>query len=97
MLWGDGLITCASLVASDLVKVQEKHEIVENADPRWFFYNVSLTGKETRIAKYWIELSDKGRAFVDAWKKGDQDAAIRASNTSKRIPSNKSSGKRQRE
>ena len=98
MLWGDGLLTCASLVASGLVAVQEKHEVVENADPAWFSYFGPIgLAKEIRIAKYWIELSNKGRAFVEAWKKGDQDAAIRAANTSKTILSKKTTGERQTE
>jgi hypothetical protein len=37
------------------------------------------SGKERRVAKYWVELSARGRTFVEAWKRGDQDAAVRAS------------------
>lgn len=72
MVWGDGLLTCASLVASGLVEVNEKDEIVET---NGFFG----PGKTQQVAKYWVELSAKGHAFVKAWKRGDQDAAVRAS------------------
>jgi len=74
MVWGDGLLACASLVASGLVEVEEKGEMVKAES---FFYG---THKEQQVAKYWIQLSTKGHAFVEAWKRGDQNAAVRASN-----------------
>lgn len=73
MVWGDGLLACASLVASGLVVVDEKDEIVIREG---FLFGSS---KESQVAKYWVELSAKGRVFVEAWKRGDQDAAVRAS------------------
>lgn len=83
MVWGDGLLACASLVASGLVEVDEKDEIVETKS---LFFG---SGKERRVAKYWVELSARGHAFVEAWKRGDQDAAVRASNAAVDIRSNK--------
>jgi len=72
MLWGDGVLNCAALVASGMVSVEEKHEEIEVSG--------FLLGpyKEHRVQKYWIELSRKGRHFVKAWKKGDQNAAVKA-------------------
>jgi len=29
------------------------------------------------FVKHQIRLSDKGRAFVEAWKRGDKEAAVR--------------------
>ena len=79
MVWGDGLLSCASLVASGLVEVDTEEEVVE----REGFFS---SHKESRIAKYWIELSAKGHAFIDAWKRGDQAAAIGVSEAAKNMP-----------
>lgn len=83
MVWGDGLLACASLVASGLMDVDERDEIVETEG---FFTG---PGKERRVAKYWVELSARGHAFVEAWKRGDQDAAVRASDAAVDVRSNK--------
>ena len=70
-------------MASGLVEVDEKSEIVETDS---LFFG---PGKEHRVAKYWVELSAKGHAFVEAWKRGDQDAAVRAAETAVKMRSNK--------
>jgi hypothetical protein len=71
MLWGDGLLGCAALIASGLVTVEKKHEVVDRN---------GLFGSyiEHRIQKYWVELSAKGQLFIEAWKRGDQNAAVQA-------------------
>ncbi len=74
MVWGDGLLACSSLIASGLVEVVAKVELVETEID--FFTSPQ---KEQRVAKYWMELSAKGHAFVGAWKRGDQSAAVNAS------------------
>ena len=72
MLWGDGVLNCAALVASSMVSVEEKHEEIDLGE--------GFLGRriEHRVQKYWIELSVKGRHFVEAWKRGDQSAAVKA-------------------
>lgn len=72
MVWGDGLLNCAALVASGLVTVCEKNKKIKR-DGLFGTY----TDHETE--KYWLELSDKGRQFVEAWKRGDQAAAVKLS------------------
>jgi hypothetical protein len=42
------------------------------------FWAPATVTKEERVAKYWMVLSAKGRAFVSAWKKGDQKTAVGA-------------------
>lgn len=75
MIWGDGLIACASLVASDLIRVHEQTEMVETTSGSSIFFS-SVTTKENRVSRYWIELSTKGHTFLDGWKRGDQNIAI---------------------
>lgn len=58
---GDGLLNCASLVSSGMIKVEAQTYAVEN---------------QAFNAVYYLSLSQKGRAFVDAWKRGDQVAAV---------------------
>lgn len=77
MVWGDGLLACAPLVASGLLEVEEKSEIIEEE------HLLFGRDKVNRVAKYWMKLSARGRVFVDAWKRGDQDAAVRASDAAK--------------
>ena len=58
---GDGLIECAGLIASGLVKVRaevDAGKIIPN--------------------DYRLDLTQKGRIFLDAWKKGDQETAVNA-------------------
>ena len=76
MLWGDGVLNCAALVASGMVSVEKKHEEIE---VEGFFFGPH---KEQQVQKYWIELSVKGRHFVEAWKRGDQNAAVKAGGVS---------------
>lgn len=71
MVWGDGLLGCAALVASGLIRVEEKHEKVK-------MEGFLGTYKGEQVQKYWIQLSDKGHSFVAAWKQGDQSAAVSA-------------------
>jgi hypothetical protein len=59
-LSGDGILSVSSLIAADLV------EVVEHGEP-------SGGGMSTM---YLLRLNEKGRQFVDAWKRGDQAAAI---------------------
>jgi hypothetical protein len=73
MVWGDGLLGCAALVASGLVDVDEKAELIER-DSVFFGPH-----KERQVAKYWVKLSTKGHTFVQSWKRGDQAAAVQAS------------------
>jgi hypothetical protein len=57
---GDGLLECASLIASRLVEFTVLHE----AQDQWSSDN------------YVLRVSEKGRRFVEGWKDGKQDAAI---------------------
>jgi hypothetical protein len=58
---GDGVLTCAPLVASEMVQIEPiYHEVGDGLD-----------------AVYHVDLTNKGRAFVHAWKRGDQAAAIK--------------------
>jgi len=65
-LSGDGRIECAALIASGLVMVLNRTE----CEP-------GLYGMP-EVVGYLIQLSPKGPLFVDAWKRGDQDAAVKA-------------------
>ena len=68
----DGLLSCESLLASKLLDLEERTEIVETSGSA-FGPAVQI---EDRVTHYWITLSPKGKAFVNAWKRGDQSAAI---------------------
>jgi hypothetical protein len=59
---GDGLLTCAGLVASGLVRVTPSHRAVIN--------------NPTTV--YAISLSEKGLMVIEGWKRGDQRAVIAA-------------------
>jgi hypothetical protein len=78
MVWGDALLNCAGLVASGFLTISEQRELVEQQS--------LLFGpdKVNRVAKYAIELSAKGRSFVDGWKRGDREAAVSLSQS--RLP-----------
>jgi hypothetical protein len=73
MVSGDGLLSCASLLASKLLDIEEKTERVETDGSGFFGPAIEI---ENRVKHYWITLSPKGRLFVNAWKQGDQSAAI---------------------
>ncbi len=75
IVWGDALLNCAALIASGYLKIEEQDEVVEQDH---FLFG---PGKVNRVSKYWIKLSEKGRTFVEAWKRGDQNAAISPSRT----------------
>jgi HNH endonuclease len=59
---GDGLIQLAGLIASGLLNAQEHH-------------NGGYTGGTDY--KYFYSLTEKGRLFVEGWKRGNQTDAIR--------------------
>lgn len=70
MVSGDNLLNCASLPASKLLDIEEKTETVETSSSA-FGPAVEI---EDRVTHYWVTLSPKGRALVNAWKRGDQTA-----------------------
>ncbi|HEY9165874.1 MAG TPA: HNH endonuclease signature motif containing protein [Candidatus Kryptonia bacterium] len=57
---GEGVLTCSSLVASDMITVEQ---IVQE-------------GIRELDVTYHISFTAKGRSFVKAWKAGDQNAAV---------------------
>ena len=60
---GDGIIAYAALAASNLIELkQEWHQTAQ--DPGAF------------RQLYRVRLTEKGKQFVEAWKKGDQQAAV---------------------
>jgi hypothetical protein len=62
---GDGVLECAALVASGLVECAI-----------WHYGPPSpMLGQFTGYA---VKLTSKGRLFVEAWKNGNQEAAVRA-------------------
>ena len=72
MVSGEGVLSCAALIASDLVEVDRRA-------------SGGFLGGQPHIPsgeKYYIELTNKGRMLVDAWKRGDQEAAINSSGNS---------------
>jgi hypothetical protein len=64
-LSGDGLLRCAPLVATSFVSVENRH-----GPSGGIFLG--------EVLEYTVTLSDKGRLFVEAWKRGDQQAAVNA-------------------
>jgi len=61
-LSGDGVLACSSLVATELISVTEFQQRVN----------------EPNTKTYHVHLTDRGRLLVEAWKRGDQQAAIDA-------------------
>jgi len=61
---GDGVLECASLVASKLISVREFQQMM--GEPN------------TKI--YLINLTERGRLLVEGWKRGNQQSAIDAFN-----------------
>jgi hypothetical protein len=57
---GDGVLTCASLVATDMVSVEPIYQ----------------QGVVELDVVYHIQLTAKGQSFLSSWKKGDQQAAV---------------------
>ena len=85
-VWGDGILGCAALVASDLVQVRTEKAFAQREELTGLFVRVAdenegvrRTRMDSPIQVYWLRLSSKGRSFVAAWKNGNQDAAIRFS------------------
>jgi hypothetical protein len=62
---GEGVLECAALIASDLLQ----SEMLVGASGQ-----AARGGPSKSI--YVIELTEKGKLFVEAWKKGDQKLAI---------------------
>jgi hypothetical protein len=69
MVWGDGLLQVAALIASSYVASEAQTRKIETE---------GLLGKRITLEpeRYWITLTTKGRALVDAWRRGDQTAAV---------------------
>lgn len=65
-LTGDGVLQLAPLVASGLVDLCEYDQ-----------YYKAGTSRPASTQQYWATLTNKGHRFVEGWKKGDQDIAIR--------------------
>ena len=63
---GDGLPSYVALAASGLVTIDQHPHTIHGGG----------RGGEQFQMLYRIRLADKGRMFIDAWKKGDQGAAI---------------------
>jgi hypothetical protein len=59
---GDGLVDCAALVAADMVEFQQHH------------WKSSPSGVLNLPCE--VTLTERGRAFISAWKNGDQREAI---------------------
>jgi hypothetical protein len=64
---GDGIISIASLFSSGFIDIQRQ-------------FVVSDSGCPTREIVYRVLLNSKGLSFVDAWKSGDQAAAVNLPN-----------------
>jgi hypothetical protein len=60
MVSGEGVLSCSSLIAADLVTVKTDSS------------GIFSFGNQPYEAKYWIELSPKGRLLVTNWKRGNQ-------------------------
>ncbi|MCI2424742.1 HNH endonuclease [Candidatus Acetothermia bacterium] len=77
MVSGEGVLECSALIAADLVKVA--------TDSKGGLFIAGVQYEE----KYWVELSEKGRSLVEAWKRGDQEGAVIAMMTFERQNENK--------
>jgi len=66
MMSGDGLLETAPLVASGLVTATCHQEVSAGV----------------RHVSYELKFAEKGRLFIDAWKRGDQRAAVNPPETS---------------
>ena len=67
---GEGVLECSSLIAADLVEVRQLTGTL--GEP-------SSNGPCKAI--YSLKLTQKGKLFIEAWKKGDQEAAIQLDTT----------------
>ena len=76
---GDGLLDCASLIASGIVKVEWRGGSGGLFGGGLFSSDKKNPIKDTiEDGQYWIELSEKGHLLVSAWKQGDQKGAVNA-------------------
>jgi hypothetical protein len=69
-LTGDGVLELSSLVARGLVEIRE------------YAHQIGARRNAQLEQSYFAELSEKGKRFVQAWKAGDQEAAISGLNGS---------------
>lgn len=60
---GEGVLACASLIAADLVKIDTESHGGMFSDERY--------GE-----RYWVEVTEKGRSVISAWKRGDQEGVV---------------------
>ncbi|NIM12248.1 MAG: hypothetical protein GTO45_09055 [Candidatus Aminicenantes bacterium] len=67
---GDGILLCAGLIAGGYVAV----EPVDS--PNQGLFNTKWTERH-----YFLDLTDRGRFLLDAWKRGDQAAAVSATSS----------------
>lgn len=58
---GEGVLNCASLIAANLLEIQEQRSYAFPPEFPPFYY---------------INLNEKGHALVNAWKQGDQEGAV---------------------
>ncbi len=82
-LTGDGLLNCASLIASNLIYVDDDwigSEKQRDEEPSFFSDGFKTVDKPLSIGQYHITLTDKGHSLVSAWKSGNQSEAVNATN-----------------
>lgn len=81
MLSGDGVLSCSSLIAADLISIETEEKIDAN-EKALVDEGESLDNRRREFnrneieERYWISLSKKGEAVVKAWKKGDQEGVV---------------------
>jgi hypothetical protein len=63
---GDGLLACSALIASNLVELMTWGQ-------QMFTQQLGF-----QVPSYRLSLSPRGQALLDAWKNGDQAAAVQA-------------------
>jgi len=63
---GDGFVACARLISSGLVLVST-----------WGYPRADFRGFD--VPAYRLALSPRGKAFLEAWRAGNQEAAVQAS------------------
>jgi HNH endonuclease len=76
---GDGLIVLASLVASGLIEVSQYLHITTGSTSQSESFSIlrQTIGSTSQFEQmYRVELSKKGKLFVEGWKKGDQSSAL---------------------
>jgi HNH endonuclease len=61
---GDGLLSCSALVAGDLVDVAPWGQ-------KQYSYQLGY-----QVPQYQLSLNSRGRALIEAWRQGDQQAVV---------------------